>query len=81
MEWSLNNSLEMLGTEYVDCFLIHWPFAVEKTEDNDVRVGPDGKVCLRNSVSHCFQLRLSVRSQERTHRKSGTNLENTGEAL
>lgn len=44
VEWSLNNSLEMLGTNYVDCFLIHWPFAVEKTDDNKVKLGPDGKV-------------------------------------
>ena len=44
VEWSLKNSLEILGLDYVDCFLIHWPFAVEKTEDNKVKFGPDGKV-------------------------------------
>ena len=44
IEWSLNNSLEMLGTDYVDCFLVHWPFAVEKTEDNEVKLDSDGKV-------------------------------------
>lgn len=43
-EWSLNNSLEMLGTNYVDSFLIHWPFAAERTEDRDVKEGPDEKV-------------------------------------
>jgi diketogulonate reductase-like aldo/keto reductase len=45
VEWSLRNSLEMLGTEYVDAFLIHWPFAAEKTERNEVKLGADGKVC------------------------------------
>lgn len=44
VEWSLNNSLELLGIEYVDCFLVHWPFACEKDEDNDVKEGPDEKV-------------------------------------
>lgn len=45
VEWSLNNSLHMLGTDYVDCFLIHWPFAAERNEDRDVKLGPNGKVC------------------------------------
>jgi diketogulonate reductase-like aldo/keto reductase len=44
VEWSLNNSLKMLGIDYVDCFLVHWPFAAEKTKDNMVKLGPDGKV-------------------------------------
>lgn len=54
-EWSLDNSLHMLGTDYVDCFLIHWPFAAERTEDRDVKLGADGKVrsATRNiSLSH-----------------------------
>ena len=44
VEWSLDNSLQMLGTDYVDAFLIHWPFAVERTEDRKVKLGSDGKV-------------------------------------
>jgi aryl-alcohol dehydrogenase-like predicted oxidoreductase len=44
VEWSLNDSLRMLGTDYVDCFLIHWPIAAEKTEDNQAKIGADGKV-------------------------------------
>jgi diketogulonate reductase-like aldo/keto reductase len=44
LEWSLNDSLGMLGLDYVDCFLIHWPFAVEKTVDNKVKLGPNGEV-------------------------------------
>lgn len=44
VEWSLNNSLENLGLEYVDAFLIHWPFAVERTEERKVKIGDDGKV-------------------------------------
>jgi diketogulonate reductase-like aldo/keto reductase len=44
VEWSLNNSLEMLQTDYVDLFLIHWPIASERTEDRQVKIGADGKV-------------------------------------
>jgi diketogulonate reductase-like aldo/keto reductase len=44
----------MLGMDYVDCLLVHWPFAVEKTEDNKVKLGPDGKVCLSKLESLRF---------------------------
>jgi len=45
IEWSLNQSLENLGLEYVDCLLLHWPFAAERTEDHKVKLNSDGKVC------------------------------------
>lgn len=45
VEWSLNNSLEKFGVDYVDCFLIHWPIAAEKDEKNMPKIGADGKVC------------------------------------
>ena len=53
VEWSLNNSLENLGLEYVDCFLMHWPFAVERTEDRKVKLDSNGgvrtvKICVKN---------------------------------
>ncbi|KAL2075631.1 hypothetical protein VTL71DRAFT_574 [Oculimacula yallundae] len=51
VEWSLNNSLAMLGTDYVDSFLIHWPFAVEKTEDRKVKIGADGKYILKKDLT------------------------------
>jgi diketogulonate reductase-like aldo/keto reductase len=44
MRWSLDDSLKKLGLDYVDCFLIHWPIAVERTEDRQPRKGADGKV-------------------------------------
>ncbi|KAI9649061.1 hypothetical protein NHQ30_001628 [Ciborinia camelliae] len=44
VEWSLNYSLEKLGLDYVDSFLMHWPFAAEKTDDYEVKLGDDGKV-------------------------------------
>jgi len=44
VKWSLNDSLKNLGLDYVDLYLIHWPIACEKTEDNQPKLGPDGKV-------------------------------------
>lgn len=44
VEWSLNNSLQMLGLDYVDAYLLHWPFVAEKTAENTPKLGPDGKV-------------------------------------
>lgn len=44
VEWSLNYSLEKLGLEYVDAFLMHWAFAAERTDDHEVKLGDDGKV-------------------------------------
>lgn len=44
VESSLDDSLARLKTNYVDCFLIHWPLAVECTEKRRPAVGTDGKV-------------------------------------
>lgn len=45
IEWSLTDSLRKLGLDYVDCFLVHWPVAAERTADYQPRIGTDGKVC------------------------------------
>lgn len=44
VEISLDESLRKLGVEYIDTFLIHWPFAVERTQDYQVKLNKDGKV-------------------------------------
>lgn len=44
IEWSLDDSLRKLGTDYVDCFLVHWPIAAERTNEMQPRQGADGKV-------------------------------------
>jgi diketogulonate reductase-like aldo/keto reductase len=46
VEWSINNSLERLGLEYIDLFLIHWPIAAEKETQETPKIGPDGKVSI-----------------------------------
>lgn len=51
VEWSLKNSLEKLQTSYVDLFLVHWPIAAEKNPDNTVKLGADGKVSSRATLS------------------------------
>jgi diketogulonate reductase-like aldo/keto reductase len=55
VEWSLKNSLEKLQTPYVDGFLVHWPIAAEKNEDNTVKIGADGKVTSPSKVSPRIQ--------------------------
>ncbi|TAQ89598.1 hypothetical protein B7494_g2096 [Chlorociboria aeruginascens] len=51
VEWSFYNSLENLGTDYVDSFLIHWPLSAEKTEDHEVKIGPDGKYIINDALT------------------------------
>jgi len=51
VEWSLNNSLEMLQSDYIDCFLIHWPIAAEKADNRHVKLGPDGKYIIKKELT------------------------------
>lgn len=51
VEWSINDSLKKLQLDYVDLFLIHWPFAAEKNEDNTVKIGPDGKYIINHELT------------------------------
>jgi aryl-alcohol dehydrogenase-like predicted oxidoreductase len=62
VEWSLNNSLEMLGVDYVDAFLVHWPVAAEKTTDNQVKLGKDGKVSFEPSYPLSMELNIITNS-------------------
>lgn len=95
VEWSIKNSLEKLQTPYIDAFLLHWPFAVEKTEKNAdgnymPLIGADGAVCFcyLPPLYSFFGSRLNtlltsgiVRPEEGSHRKSGAHVESNGEAL
>lgn len=42
--WSIDNSLKRLQLDYVDLFLVHWPIAAEKEDQETPKIGPDGKV-------------------------------------
>ena len=52
--WSFNSSLERLQVEYIDLFLIHWPIAAEKEDNENPKIGPDGKVRSRFSLNLFF---------------------------
>lgn len=45
VKWSFQNSLDRLGLEYIDLYLVHWPIASEKETQEEPKIGPDGKVC------------------------------------
>lgn len=51
VKYSLEQSLLKLGTDYVDLFLIHWPIAAEKTEDNEPKIGADGKYIINKELT------------------------------
>jgi len=51
VQWSINNSLEKLGMEYVDLFLVHWPIAAEKNEVNMPKIGDDGKYVIKKDLT------------------------------
>ena len=59
LEWSFNDSLKNLGVDYVDAFLIHWPFACERTEDRRVKLGTDGNVSSFTLASIKFHRNLA----------------------
>lgn len=50
--WSLNESLKNLKLDYIDLFLIHWPIACEKTEDNWPKIGHDGKYIIKHDLTN-----------------------------
>ncbi|KUI58953.1 Glycerol 2-dehydrogenase (NADP(+)) [Cytospora mali] len=51
VKWSLNDSLRKLGTDYVDLFLVHWPIAAERTEDNQPKIGANGTYIINKELT------------------------------
>ncbi|KAF2828612.1 Aldo/keto reductase [Ophiobolus disseminans] len=49
--WSINNSLQKLGMDYVDLFLLHWPIAAEKNDENMPKIGSDGKYIIKKDLT------------------------------
>lgn len=51
VEWSCQNSLDNFGFDYLDQYLIHWPIAAEKNEENMPKIGADGKYVIKKELT------------------------------
>ena len=51
VRWSLNSSLEKLGLDYVDLFLVHWPIAAEKDEHNMPKLNANGQYVIKKELT------------------------------
>jgi diketogulonate reductase-like aldo/keto reductase len=49
--WSVENSLKRLQLDYVDLFLVHWPIASEKEDQETPKIGPDGKYVILKDLT------------------------------
>jgi len=51
VKWSLNNSLEKFGLDYVDLFLVHWPIAAEKDDNNMPKLNEKGQYVIKEELT------------------------------
>jgi diketogulonate reductase-like aldo/keto reductase len=51
VKWSFQSSLDKLGLEYIDLFLVHWPIAAEKDENHMPKIGADGKYVIKKDLT------------------------------
>lgn len=51
VKWSLENSLQNFGLDYVDLFLVHWPIAAERDDKYMPKIGPDGKYVIKKELT------------------------------
>ncbi|KAI1397841.1 Aldo/keto reductase [Hypoxylon fuscum] len=51
VKWSLENSLQKFGLDYVDLFLVHWPVAAESDEKHMPKIGADGKYVIKKGLT------------------------------
>ncbi|KAI2780320.1 Aldo/keto reductase [Daldinia loculata] len=51
VKWSLENSLQNFGLDYVDLFLIHWPIAAERDDNYMPKIGADGKYIIKKELT------------------------------
>lgn len=65
VEWSLNNSLEMLGTNYVDCFLIHVGYLSLSSIIRDIAHLRDAQITSQHSQrSFTLTMRVAILSRK-----------------
>lgn len=70
IKWSFNNSLEKLRMDYIDLFLLHWPFAVESDDNRMPKIGADGKYILKKDLTN--NLEPSWRAVEELYQSGKT---------
>ncbi|KAI1658954.1 Aldo/keto reductase [Daldinia decipiens] len=51
VKWSLENSLQNFGLDYVDLFLVHWPIAAERDDKYMPKIGADGKYIIKKELT------------------------------
>ncbi|KAI2633933.1 Aldo/keto reductase [Xylaria nigripes] len=51
VKWSIENSLQNLGLDYIDLFIVHWPIAAERNDDYSVKIGADGKYIIKKDLT------------------------------
>lgn len=51
VKWSLNNSLENFGLDYIDLFLVHWPIASEKDDKNMPKLNEKGQYVIKDELT------------------------------
>lgn len=51
VKWSLNNSLEKFGLDYIDLFLVHWPIASEKDDKNMPKLNEKGQYVIKDNLT------------------------------
>lgn len=66
IKWSFNNSLEKLKLDYIDLFLLHWPFAAEADDNHMPKLGADGKYIINKELTE--NLEPSWRAVEEIYR-------------
>jgi diketogulonate reductase-like aldo/keto reductase len=51
VEWSFDDSLMNLKTDYIDIYLVHSPIAAEKDENMMPKLGSDGKYIIKQDLT------------------------------
>lgn len=51
VEWSFQNSLDNLGLDYIDLYLVHWPIAAEQDGNHQPKIGSDGKYVIKKDLT------------------------------
>ena len=51
VKWSLNNSLEKFGLDYVDLFLVHWPIAAEGDDKKMPKLNAKGQYVIKEQLT------------------------------